>query len=172
MISPYPVVEAALVALDIEAAMETAKALNTALRSSRSAAKLPFSKTTENYVAATDAQARTALAPLAQSIATLTSAGSLHFLGDFAVPDGVTNVVISDTLAAGVQLKGAIDAKAQMKKLTKDIGKKEATVQQQLLTVSNPNAPEDVREGAKSNVDMLQREIAEMRAAVAMYATW
>merc|ERR1719231_572383 len=110
MIAPYPQVVPELQAADIEEAMETAKAINTALPSSRSAAKLPFSKTTENYVAATDAAARSALAPLAQCIATSTSAGTLHFLSDFAVPDGVTNVVVSDTLAAGVQLKGAIDA--------------------------------------------------------------
>ena len=172
MIAPYPQVVPELQAADIEAAMETAKAINTALRSSRSAAKLPFSKTTENYVAATEPELRSALAPLAQSIATLTSAGSLHFLGDFTVPDGVTSVVVSDVLAAGVQLKGAIDAGAQIKKLNKDIAKKEKTVQAQQRTVTNANAPEDVRAGAQANVDTLQREIAEMKAAVEMYSKW
>ena len=170
MVAPYPTVVPELLQPGLESTMEVVKAINTALRSSRSAAKLPFSKTTENYVAVlADAEA---LAPFAQCIATLTSASTVHFVADTNLPAGVTSNIISDTITAGVQLRGAIDVSAEIAKLEKDLAQKQKALPKYKATIANEKVPQKIRDDTAAKLEAISKEIAEIEASIASYKAW
>ena len=167
MLAPYPAPVAAWADAAAEADLELAMTVTRAVRSLRAAyGLLPKARPLVYVHARTDdAAASAAISKL--EVGALAGAEAVEVLRDeAAVPKGCALEVISDAVSVYMNLKGAVDAKAEIEKLQKKIGaltKSADTLTKQAAAADyEVKVPERVR---ADNLEKLNKLRAEIQAA-------
>ena len=170
MLAPYPEAMPAWRSPDADAAMEVALDCIRAARALKTSYKLVNKQKPEVFLVASAAH-EAHIARHRDDIATLAKVGDVAVVGSVdKVPDGCGCEIIGDGLELHLMLKGLVNVDAEVKKLGKDAGIKQKTLDSLQKKMSGAEyttkVPEKVREQNKVKFETLTKEIAAINSSI------
>jgi len=174
MLAEYPVINDSYKNDKIEESMALTLEIVNACRSLRSSYNIQPKDLTHFFIKMTDEAQADAAQSQVDDIMTLGSGSRVDINPpDADIPDAVGTMVVNDSMTVLVDLKGKVDFKTEIGRLTKNLGKAKGPMDQLEKKMATDgyqvNVPEDLKMANDEKLSGLKKKCADIEEAIASF---
>jgi valyl-tRNA synthetase len=171
MIAPWPLAVEGMDNPELEAGFSRLMGMVRAVRVIRAQAQLPHSKSAPIFLSVADEAARAVAEAFSDDLCALGAGSSLTIqpAEEASFPAGCAMEVADEAITAAVQLRGLIDADAEIARLSKQLPKKDsqlAALNARMAADSWEKVPEEIKAKVTADTQRLSDEVAAIHQAI------